>query len=197
MATHGDYDIETYSPAARVFHWLVALLIFIQIPFGFYMVDSEEEMEKLKEAGKAVNDNGLIDQMFSAHKLAGIAILLLVVVRLLYRFVHGTPVPDRTVPVALIGLSHLVHWLLYLLLIAVPVIGYIATSYYGGLDVFGIHLPAVTIKDQKFAETVFEWHEFAAVVLLGVAGAHIFGAIYHRFIRKDRVVERMLPKRTA
>ena len=93
------------------------------------------------------------------------------------------------------GISHGVHWLLYLLLIAIPIGGYIGISYGGYLDVFGIHLPAVTAKDDKMAEMFFGYHGLAAQVLLALASLHIGAALFHKFVRKDRVVERMLPKK--
>jgi cytochrome b561 len=89
-----------------------------------------------------------------------------------------------------------VHWLIYALLIAVPIIGYRGISYGRYLDVFGFSLPAVTEKNEDLSKEVFEWHERAAIVLLLLVSLHIAAAIYHRFFRKDRVVERMLPKRS-
>lgn len=99
-------------------------------------------------------------------------------------------------PKPLIGISHLVHWSIYALLILVPVMGYRAISYGRYLDVFSISLPAVTEKNEDMSKEIFEWHERAAFVLLALVSLHIAAAIYHRFIRRDRVVERMLPKRS-
>lgn len=83
------------------------------------------------------------------------------------------------------------------MLIAVPVIGYKAISYGDYLDVFGVHLPAIAEKNENLAKEVFEWHETGAILIIVFATIHIAAAIYHRFIRRDRVVERMIPKRLA
>ena len=106
---------------------------------------------------------------------------------------HGAPAPDSSLPPSLIGASHAVHWSLYLLLLATPIIVYAGISYGRYLDVFGFPLPPLTIEDKKFSETIFEYHEMAAFILVALANLHILAAIYHRFILKDRVVERMLP----
>jgi cytochrome b561 len=204
MANRGDYDIPIYSGAARGFHWLIVLLLLLQIPGGFYMMYRAEEMPGLNDKGEAVKgvwngvaDGGFTDTLFSGHKLFGLLILLIVALRFLYRVTQGAPRSDPTVPPALTGIGHLVHWGLYALMFATPILGYLAISYGRFLDVFGLVLPAVTGEDKKFSEEVFEWHEMAAILLLVLAALHVAGAIYHRVIRKDRVVERMLPKRTV
>lgn len=201
MARNGDTsDIPVYAPAARRYHWLVAFLILIQFPIAFYMTYRGYQMPAgVDDAGAA--KFGVWDEvtntLYSSHKLIGIIIFSVVLLRLAYRLMNGAPRPDPSVPSAMIGISHGVHWSIYLLLLAVPIGGYIGTSYYGALNVFGIPFPAVTEKDQKFSETVMEYHELAAIILLSLVALHIAASIYHRFVRKDRVVERMLPKRTV
>jgi cytochrome b561 len=202
MALHSGYDIPVYSRPARMFHWWVALFVLIQIPLGLYMMWRGDDMEGVNDKGEAVkgvfngiNDGGLTENLFGVHKLLGIAILALVLGRLFYRLTRGAPVSDPTVPAALTGIGHLTHWLLYLLLIVVPIGGYIGTSYYGGLNVFGLPLPAVSGKDEKIAEWYFDLHGIGGKVILGLVTLHVIGALYHKVVRKDRVVERMLPKK--
>lgn len=199
MAQNRDYDIEVYTPAARRFHWWVVLLIFIQIPIGLYMTYRGTELEWVNDKSETVKGvwDGITNALYSSHKTLGLFILLIVVLRLGYRLSQGAPRPDPTVPKGLVGLSHLTHWVIYVLLLAVPIIGYIGISYGRYLDVFGIMLPAVTGEDKKIGEKFFEFHELFAQVLGLFIVLHIAGVLYHRFIRKDRVVERMLPKRTV
>ncbi len=198
MAHPNDYDIPIYSRAARRFHWWVALFIAIQFALGFYMTYRGYEMVYTNEAGET--KTGLFDAvtgaLYDSHKLLGVLIFVIVLLRLGYRLTHGAPPSDRSLPAALTGISHLVHWTIYLLLVAVPIGGYIGVSYYGALNAFNtVPLPPVTEKDEKMAEVIFGYHKLAALVLLALVGLHIAAAIYHRFIRKDRVVERMLPRR--
>lgn len=199
MTQERDYDIPIYTTAARRFHWLTVFLIAIQFPIGLYMTYRAYQMVYVTDQGET--KTGLFDAttnlLYDSHKLLGITIFLVVLLRLIYRLSNGAPPSDRTVPAPLIGISHMTHWLIYLLLVAVPIGGYIGVSYYGALNPFGIPLPAVTAKDEKFAEVVFGWHETGAFILLGLIALHIAASIYHRSVRKDRVVERMLPKRTV
>jgi cytochrome b561 len=199
MAQGTDYDIPIYTPAARRFHWWVVLLILIQVPVGLYMTYRGGEMEWINDKGETVKGlwDGITNTLYSSHKTIGLLLLFIVVLRLGYRLSQGAPASDPTVPKALTGLSHAIHWSIYLLLLAVPIIGYIGISYGRYLEVFGVPLPAVTGEDKKFAEEVFEMHELFADILLALVGLHIAGALYHRFIRKDRVVERMLPRKTV
>jgi cytochrome b561 len=199
MAQDPKYDLPTYTPTARGLHWLVALLIFIQLPLGFYMSYRGNEMPSVNEKGEPVK--GVWDAMtgflYSSHKLLGLIVLALVALRLLYRLTRGAPRSDPTVPPPLTGISHLVHWTLYALLLAVPILGYMAISYGDYLSVFNFKLPAITGKNKDLSKEIFEWHETGAYLIIGFVALHIIAAIYHYFLRKDRVVERMIPKRAA
>jgi cytochrome b561 len=199
MAQDPKYALPTYTPTARGLHWLIALLIFIQLPLGFYMSYRGNDMENVNEKGETVKGlwDALTGYLYSSHKLIGLTVLALVVWRLVYRLMRGAPPSDPTVPKPLTGVAHLVHWGLYALLIAVPVIGYTAISYGDYLEVFGFHLPALTVKNEDFSKEVFEWHETGAWLIIVFVALHIAAAGFHKFFRKDRVVERMLPKRTV
>lgn len=191
------YDIPIYSRAARRFHWWVALLVLIQAPAGAYMVYRGYEMESVNDKGEVVKGvwDGLTNTLYSSHKTLGLLILLIVILRLGYRLSHGAPRSDASVPAPMTGMAHLVHWGIYAALIAVPVIGYLGISYGRYLDVFGLPLPPVTLEDKKFSEEVFDWHAMGAKVLFALVVIHVAAALFHKFVRKDRVVERMLPSR--
>lgn len=199
MAQDPRYGLPTYTPTARGLHWLIAFLVFIQLPLGLYMSYRGNEMLTVNEKGETVK--GLFDALtgvlYSSHKLIGLTIFLLIVLRLLYRFSQGAPRPDPSVPAALTGASHFVHWMLYVLLLAVPIGGYLAISYGRFLEVFGVPLPAITEKNVDLSKEIFEWHETGAFLIIAFVSLHILAAIYHKFVRKDRVVERMLPKKVA
>lgn len=199
MAQDPRYGLPTYTPTARALHWLIAFLVFIQLPLGVYMSYRGNEMETVNEKGETVKGvfDALTGALYSSHKLIGLTIFLLIVLRLLYRLSHGAPRSDPSVPPALTGASHFVHWMLYVLLIAVPIAGYFAISYGRYLEVFGIPLPAITEKNEDVSKEIFEWHETGAFLILAFVTLHVLAAIYHRFVRKDRVVERMLPRKVA
>lgn len=199
MAQDPKYDLPTYTPTARGLHWLIALLIFVQLPLGFYMSYRGNEMPSVNEKGEPVKGvwDALTGYLYSSHKLLGLIVLALIVLRLLYRLTRGTPRSDPAVPPALTGVSHLVHWALYALLLAVPILGYTAISYGDYLDVFNFRLPMLTEKNDELSKQVFHWHEIGAFLIIAFVALHIVAAIYHSFVRRDRVVERMIPKRAT
>ena len=181
-----------YAPLARAFHWTVAPLVFITVPIGFIMVDREDV--KIADDTARAAFEATTNLMFSWHKVIGITILALMIARLTYRLMHGAPGSEPTLESWQKGLSHAVHWTLYLLLIVVPIGGYLGIAYYPALDVFGIHLPGFGIQgDEKFAEKVFDAHKLGAKVLLGLVGLHLAAVVFHRFVRGDGVLARMWP----
>src|SRR5687767_3381820 len=128
---------QVYSPTARFFHWLTVLFLAVQIPVGLYMV----------WRGAATNFDATTNTLYSAHKLAGFVILLLVVLRLLYRIFHGAPPDEPTIAAWQKGAAHLNHWGLYLLLIVVPVLGWLGVTHYPALGTLaGITLPPIPGK---------------------------------------------------
>jgi cytochrome b561 len=199
MAHSSDSGIAVYTPAARRYHWWVAALILIQFPVGLYMVYRGKEMVGINDRGEPVKGvwDAVTNTLYSSHKTLGLIILLLVILRLGYRLTQGAPRPDPSVPKALTGVAHLVHWSIYILLLAVPIGGYLGISYGNYLDVFGVRLPALTPESKEMSEEIFELHALGAFTLIGLVLLHTGAAIYHRFVRKDRVVERMLPRNPA
>lgn len=187
--------VEVYSSMARFFHWLTVLLIAVQVPIGLYMVYRGNEMVWTNDKGET--KTGLWDAttntLYSSHKLIGVIILGFVVLRLLYRFGAGAPKPEPTLNMAQKVGSEVNHWGIYLMLLVVPVLGYIGISYYGALNVFGIPFPALTGKDEGVAEKVFEAHGLAAWALLALVALHVGAALYHYFVRRDYVLARMMP----
>jgi cytochrome b561 len=173
-----------YSPTARFFHWLTVIAIVVQIPLGFYMV----------WRGGVTNFDATTNTLYSGHKLLGFLLLWFVVLRLLYRFVHGAPPDEPTLAWWHKAGAHLSHWGLYALLIIVPVLGWLGVSHYGALETFGgWSLPAIAEKNEDKANWVFQLHYWGVLLILAVAAVHICAALYHQFIRGDGVLRRMLP----
>ncbi|MGD9671642.1 MAG: cytochrome b [Hyphomicrobiaceae bacterium] len=177
--------VEVYSPTARHFHWTVVALLALQIPIGFAMV----------YRGDTLNIwDSITNALYSSHKLIGMIILLVVILRLGYRLVYGAPPEEPTLEPWHRFASAINHWGLYVLLILVPVLGWLGVSYYPALDIFGvIKLPGLVAANQKTAEIVFEYHELAAFLLIILAGVHLAAVLYHYLLRKDNVLARMIP----
>ena len=174
----------TYSTGARHFHWWTVALVLTQAPLGVYMV----------YRGNVTNFDALTNTLYSAHKSLGLLILVLVAGRLLYRFLHGAPPPEPTITWWQRGAAFVNHWSLYLLLILVPIVGWLGISLYGARNVFGIvDIPPLASQDQAAAEGVLMLHRYLAFLTIALIAVHVAAALFHYFIRKDEVLARMLP----
>ena len=177
--------IQIYSSTARTFHWLIVVLLAVQIPIGVYMV----------YRGKDLNIwDSLTNQLYSSHKLIGVIIFFIVVLRLAYRLIAGPPPHEPTIEPWHKTCSILNHLALYLLLLIVPILGYIGVAMFPALDIFGLFkLPALVAPDKEMSKTVFEWHVYGAIALGALIVLHIGAALYHHVIRQDNVLGRMWP----
>jgi cytochrome b561 len=174
----------TYSTGARHFHWWTVALLLIQVPVGLYMV----------RRGQATNFDALTNTLYSSHKTLGLVILVLVIARLIYRLVHGAPADEPTIEWWQKAASHVTHWSLYLLLILVPIVGWLGISLYGAREVFGLFsIPPLAAPNQAAAEGVLLLHKYLAYLTVALVGMHVGGALFHYFIRRDGVLARMLP----
>lgn len=176
---------RVYRPAARHLHWATAAGIAVMLPLGFAMTYRGSTMNVW---------DGLTNAMFSTHKLLGFLLLWLVAGRLIYRLLNGAPPDEPSLLPWERLVSHAVHWLLYGLLLVVPLLGWIGVSLYPSLTLFGMFdLPALAGPDQARAEQALAVHGILARVLMVLAALHVAAALRHHFVRRDGVLRRMLP----
>lgn len=175
-----------YAWVHRVLHWVVAILVLLALAFGGTIgyLGFEGLRESIGAAGT--------DFVYTAHKTLGVLILGFMALRLLTRLAFGKP--DYAVPLPAFQrfASRVVHGLLYLLLFAMPVIGWLATAS-GGFPVhlFHIELPGLIGRNEALSETLFLWHRYLAWTLLALVMVHVGAALYHWRIRHDGVMQRM------
>jgi cytochrome b561 len=176
----------TYSTAARHFHWWTVALLTVQVPVGIYMSYRGNALQLW---------DGLTNALYSSHKLLGLIILALVAARLLYRLINGAPADEPTLEWWQKAASHLTHWSLYLLLILVPLVGWLGISLYGARDLFGIAtIPPLAAQNGAAAGTVLMLHKYLALLTVALIAMHIGAAVVlHYVIRGDGVLARMLP----
>jgi cytochrome b561 len=172
--------IPAYTVTARVLHWVIAALVLVMIPLGIVIAN---------EWGGPVQE-----PLYDLHKSIGALIMPLVVVRLIWRLTHPPlPLPADIPPIQQFA-AHATHWLLYALLIVQPVVGWIATSAYPApLPVFGLfELPKIWPEDRPLSEQLFAVHRALGLTIGAVATMHIAAALHHHFVRRDRVLLRMV-----
>ncbi|WP_457420362.1 cytochrome b [Roseateles sp. P5_E7] len=172
-----------YTPVAVVLHWLMALAIIGSFCVGLYMADLPFSLTRLK--------------LYNWHKWAGVTILALAAVRLLWRLTHRPPA-DLPMPAWQAFAAHATHNLLYVAFFAVPLLGWAYSSAAGFPIVwFGVlPLPDFVPKDKALADTLKELHKFAAYGLALLVLAHVAGALKHRFIDRDGLLARMSLRRS-
>ena len=170
-----------YSGAARTLHWLILALLIAQFIFAWTMPH--------------IGRDTPVTTLISLHFTFGIIILAVVVLRLAVRVLHGEPVPEDGIPRWQTATARVTHWLLYLLLFVIPILGWLNASWRGmPIVMFGHELPALLAKRAPGWGWTGDTHIFIANwVLLGLVGLHVLAALYHYLIRRDGVLQRMLP----
>jgi len=177
--------VEVYARTARFLHWLTVALLAVQLPVGLYMTYRGSTLNRW---------DALTNTLYSGHKVAGLLILAVVLWRLGYRLSRGAPADEPTLAGWQRLVAHLNHWGLYLLLIAVPVAGYVGIALFPALEVFGlVSLPGVVAPDPEAAKTAFRVHRYLAIALMALIALHVGAALFHHLVRQDGVLARMLP----
>ncbi|WP_310629937.1 cytochrome b/b6 domain-containing protein [Paraburkholderia sp.] len=174
--THARYDL-----VARLLHWLVVLLVTAQFVIGWTMPDVHRDTQPVGE--------------IAWHLGVGSALLAAMVCRLLWRATHRPPRDDFSarLPAWMRAVSALTHGALYVLLFAVPLLGWInASSRAWTVELAGLApLPALAAQGSSFGHAMGDVHGVLAWVLFGLIVLHVAGALYHRFVLGDRVLQRM------
>ncbi|HEY0954483.1 MAG TPA: cytochrome b [Roseateles sp.] len=172
-----------YTPVAIVLHWLLALAIVGAFCMGVYMADLPFSPTRLK--------------LFNWHKWAGMTILALSALRLLWRLTHRPPA-DAPMPAWQAGVAHVTHGLLYAAFFAVPLTGWAMSSAKGVPIVwFGVlPLPDFVPKDPDLGKLLEEVHGWLAYGLAALVLAHVAGALKHQLIDRDGLMARMSLRRS-
>ena len=178
-----------YGRPARTLHWLTVIVLSLTVPIGFAMT---------YRGGHLKIWDATTNALYSSHKLLGFMILLIAVARLINNQISGTPPDEPGMKKIFKFAAHSAHHMLYLLLLLVPITGWVATSMFPALNIFGLfNLPAIASPDQKLSRLIFDYHAYLAYALLAVIAAHIVGALFHQFVLRDGIIRRMWPPRSS
>ena len=172
-----------YTSIAIALHWLLAVALIASFGVGVYMADLPLSPQRLK--------------LYNWHKWAGVTILALSVLRLVWRLTHRPPA-ELPAPRWQQRAAWLSHNAFYLLFFAVPLVGWAYTSAAGFPVVwFGVlPLPDFVPHDKALAEAIQPWHELLAWALMVLVALHASAALKHHFIDRDRLLARMWPARS-
>lgn len=170
-----------YSGVAMLFHWAIAIAVIV----NWRIAEAGEHAEQAEKIA-----------IMGTHKALGITILVLTLLRLVWRLMHRPPELASTLKPWERTLARTTHVAFYVLLIGLPLGGWLGQSFYGmGVDVFGLFtLPALPVSNNPdLGHEIFHAHAFGGTVLLALVALHILGALKHTFLDKDGNLFRMLP----
>ena len=171
-------SVSSFHPLAKGFHWIVAVLVFAVWPLGAVI-------GFIKDDAKT--------SFYLWHESLGFLVLWLMLARLCVRFLK-TPPPRPAMPAAQARLADTVQWALYIALIAMPISGFLATNAHGfPLQWFGL-IPVWSPigKSPDIAPVISAVHYWLSWTIITLVVLHVAGALYHRVIRRDDTLERML-----
>ena len=176
-----------YSALAIALHWVLAIAITGLFALGVYMHELPFSPWRLK--------------LYNWHKWTGISLLVLSVLRLVWRLIHRPPPLPAAISQAMprwqARVHHATHHLMYGLFFAVPLFGWSYSSAAGFPIVwFGLWpLPDLLPADKALAELIKPLHQWSALALMGLALLHVAAALKHQWVDRDGLLQRMLPER--
>lgn len=176
-------DEQHYGSVAKFFHWLIFVLMVGLFVIGFVMGE--------------LNGKPYQAAIYNVHKLIGLSVLLLALLRLMWALTGVKPLLPGKPKWWEIYAERFVHYLLYFLLFTMPLSGWIMSTAAGRTPhIFGINFAFPQMPfDKEVASFFANIHIVLAWTLLGTIAVHIFAAIKHHVIDKDNVLIRMLPRK--
>ncbi|MET0279651.1 MAG: cytochrome b [Steroidobacteraceae bacterium] len=168
-----------YTRTAVTLHWLVAGLVLATWFMGWTMTDLAISPQRLK--------------LYNYHKWLGVTVLALALLRLWWRLTHRPP-PLPSMPRWQVRAATVAHGALYLLMLVVPLTGWIYSNAAGYRVVYlgKLPLPDLVARNRELAATWVEVHSWLAIAFAALVAVHVLGALHHQFIVKDHTLRRML-----
>lgn len=179
--------VNRYSHVAIALHWLLGIALLAMFGLGLYMADLPFSPWRLK--------------LYNWHKWAGVTVLALSVLRLVWRLTHRPPALPAAVAQAMPAWQHWAHHgthlALYALFFVVPLVGWAYSSAAGfPVVVFGVMpLPDLVAPDKALAELIKPLHGFSAFAMAALVLLHVAAALKHQWIDRDDLLKRMVPGR--
>lgn len=175
---------KSYGAIAKLFHWLIFVLLAAQYAVGSIM----------PHIGRGTLNEGWVNW----HLSIGAAILSVILLRLIWRLLFPVALPAGMIRWQT-ALAHATHLILYALVLIMTLLGWAAANARGwDVKLFGVvTLPALAPSGSSWGHEAGDIHNVLVYVLLGFIVLHVAGALYHYFILRDRVLQRMLPENAA
>ncbi|MEN9889576.1 MAG: hypothetical protein RL559_1613 [Pseudomonadota bacterium] len=169
----------TYTPVAKGLHWLMAVLILGLLALGIYMHELPLSPQKLT--------------LYAWHKWVGVTVFLLVWLRLAWRVTHRPPALPENMAAPMRLAAHAGHAALYVLMIAIPLTGWLMSSAKGFQTVwFGVlPIPDLLGRDRELGDLLQQVHKLLNLLLMLTLAGHVLAALWHHVVLKDDTLRRM------
>jgi cytochrome b561 len=174
---HIKNTLTDYGLISKFLHWVSAILLFVQIPLGFYLVDLDFGPERLD-----------IEDM---HVIIGLSLFYLVILRLLNKIINPTPKLNPSIFKGQKFLAKLNHILLYVTILSITISGVLKKLFNG--ETLVIFLKEFKIQDNfEIAELFYDIHIFSNYFIIGLIAIHIMAVVVHKFFFNDNLIKKIL-----
>ena len=174
---HIKNTITEYGVISKILHWVSALLLLIQIPIGFYLVDLDFGEQKIN--------------IENIHIIIGLSIFYLVILRLFVKIINPTPKLEPSIFKGQKFLAKLNHLLLYVTILSITISGILKKLFNG--ETLVILFKEIKIQDNfEIADQFYEIHILSNYLMIALIAIHILAVIVHKFFFNDSLLKRML-----
>ena len=173
---HFKNTLTEYGFFSKMLHWLSAILLFIQIPLGFYLVDLDFGEERLT--------------FENIHIILGLTIFYLVIIRLLKNIINPTPRLDTSIFKGQKFLAKMNHVLLYVTILSITISGILKKLFNG--EILIIFFKKIKLNDNfELAEIFYDVHVFSNYLMIALITLHILAVIIHKFFFDDNLLKKI------
>jgi len=173
---HLNNTLTEYGLISKVLHWLSTILLFIQIPLGFYLVDLDFGEERLT--------------FENIHIIIGLTIFYLVIFRLVKNIINPTPKLNNSIFKGQKFLAKINHLLLYVTILSITISGILKKLYNG--ESLIIIFKKIKIEDNfELSEIFYDVHVFSNYVMIALIALHVVAVIIHKFFFDDNLLKKI------
>ncbi len=176
-AMHVKNTLAEYGLISKLLHWVSAILLLVQIPLGFYLVDLDFGPKRLS--------------IENIHVIIGLSVFYLVIFRLLNKIINPTPKLDPSIFKGQKFLAKLNHVLLYVTILSITISGILKKLFNG--ETLVIFFKKIIIQDNfELADFFYDIHIFSNYLIIILITIHIMAVIIHKFFFNDNLLKKIL-----
>ena len=174
---HVKNTLTEYGLISKFLHWVSAILLLVQIPLGFYLVDLDFGTERIN--------------IENIHVVIGLSIFYLVIFRLIYKIINPTPKLDPSIFKGQKFLAKLNHLLLYVTILSITISGILKKLFNG--ETLTIIFKKIRIQDNfKLGELFYDIHIFSNYLMIALIIIHLMAVIIHKLFFDDNLLKKIL-----